>query len=381
MERRKAVYIVLIDGKDITPGLVAVVTSITVVDGDGEKADSATIDLDDSNGQIALPRVGAKIEVGLGWEGDIGAVICFEGKVDDLKSTGGRGQGRMLSISAKSADTRGKLKQNDDKHKDDATLGDVASEWGKDAGLADVKVHPDLAKIKRDYWSMDRESFLSWAARTASEIGATFKVMGERAIFVPRSSGQSASGKPLAKITAAWGENLISWNMSPVQSRDEYKTFEANFYDRKEAKWKTKTFDAKEVGSGIEASKTKRFSSADEDSAESDAQSEGKESDREKGGGSVEIDGNPAAQAEAECQLSGTRPGIDGTYRVEKVTHRYTRSSGFTTTLDLKQPKGEAGKDNRKSEPAGGASGSAKTLTSPNNSSVNGIGDAPSAIA
>ncbi|MEZ2407320.1 hypothetical protein AB6806_10930 [Bosea sp. RCC_152_1] len=37
MQKRKAVDQVLIDGKDITPGMVAVVTSITIVDGEGKK--------------------------------------------------------------------------------------------------------------------------------------------------------------------------------------------------------------------------------------------------------------------------------------------------------------------------------------------------------
>jgi len=377
MNRRKAAYSVFIDGQDLSAGFVAILTSITVIDGAGENADSATIDLDDAGGQISLPRVGAKIMIGLGWQ-TTGPVVVFEGTVDDIRSNGSRGGGRMLSISAKSADTRSKLKEDSEKHKDKAKLSEVASEWGKDAGLSEVKVHGDIAGIERDYWSMDRESFLSWAARTAREVGATFKVMGDKAVFTPRSSGQSASGKPLPTIRAAWGDNLISWNMSPVLSRDDFKKFEARWYDQKEAKWKTKTFEAKEVGEGIEATKMNRFAASDEDRADREAKSQGGESDREKGGGSVEIDGEPAATAEATCTVAGTRPGIDGTYRIEKVTHRYTRSSGYTTTLDLKQPKGDAGKDTRKSEKAGSATGSAKTITSPNNSAINRTGGAPS---
>ena len=362
MERRKAIYSVFIDGKDVTPGFVAVVTSITIKDGEGEKSDTASIDLDNANSQIAFPRIGAKIEIGLGWEGNP-AIICFEGKVDEVKSAGSRGGGRTLTISAKSADTRGKLKQREEKHKDKAKLGDVASEWGKEAGLTDVKVHPDLAKIERPYWSIEGESFVSWAARTAKEIGATFKVMGERAVMTPRSSGKTASGKDLPKIKAEWGKNLISWNMSPVLSRNAFKKFETRWYDPKEAKWKTETVEAREAGDGIEASTTKRFSSADKDTAKAEADSESKESDREKGGGSVSIDGDPTAQAEAECEVIGTDPGIDGTYRIESITHKITRSGGFTTDLELKQPKGEAGKDTRKSEKAGSAKGSAKSST------------------
>ncbi len=380
MERRKAIYSIYIEGSDVSSGFVSVVTSITVKDSAGQSADTANIDLDNSNSQISFPRVGVKMAIGLGWEGTA-PILLFEGLVDEVRSTGGRGQGRMMSISAKSADTRGKLKEPKEEHKDRSSLGDVASAWGKDAGLNEVKVHPDLAKIERPYWSMENESFLQWGARVAKEVGATFKVMGERAVMTPRSSGKSASGKGLPKIRAEWGRNLISWSISPILSRPAFKKFEARYYDPKEAKWRRETFEAKEVSEGIEASSTLRFVRADKETAKAESESYGNESDREKGGGSVTIDGDPTAQAEAECELIGTDPGVDGTYRIETATHNYTRSGGYTTDLDLKQPKGDAGKDNRKSEKAGSAVGSAKTLTSKNNSAVNTTDGGNSATA
>jgi len=201
----------------------------------------------------------------------------------------------------------------------------------------------------------------------------------KRAVMTPRSAGQSASGKPLPKITAEYGVNLISWSMSPTISRPAFKKFERRFYDPVEAKWKREEFEAREVGTGIEAVSSDRFAAADKDDAKRGAESSEKEADRDKGGGSVSIDGEPLAQAEAECELVGARPGIDGTYRIESVTHKYTRGGGYTTDLDLKQPKGEAGKDSRKSEPAakapsGGASGR-------NNSALNTTGSGGSAAA
>ncbi len=374
--QRAAKYSVSIDGEDVSSGFVAVLTSITVKDAAGKTSDTASIEVDDAGGSISLPRVGAQIEIGLGWDAP---VVLFEGVVDEVKSTGSHGGGRMLSISAKSADTRGKLKQQEEKHKDKGTLGEVAQSWGKDAGLTDVKIHADLAKIERPYWSMDGESFMGWASRIAAENGATFKIMGKRAVMTPRSAGQSASGKPLPKITAEYGVNLISWSMSPTISRPAFKKFERRFYDPAEAKWKREEFEAREVGTGIEAVSSDRFAAADKDDAKRGAESSEKEADRDKGGGSVSIDGEPLAQAEAECELVGARPGIDGTYRIESVTHKYTRGGGYTTDLDLKQPKGEAGKDSRKSEPATKApSGDASGR---NNSALNTTGSGGSAAA
>jgi phage protein D len=74
----------------------------------------------------------------------------------------------------------------------------------------------------------------------------------------------------------------------------------------------------------------------------------GKEaSDRNKGEGSVVIDGDSGATPEGLCIVVGARPGIDGAYRIDTVDHELSRDSGFTTTLSLKQPQGSAGTDTR----------------------------------
>jgi len=67
----------------------------------------------------------------------------------------------------------------------------------------------------------------------------------------------------------------------------------------------------------------------------------------------VQLDLTVVAVVEGWCSISGVRPGIDGTYLIETVKHSASRSGGATTSLDLKQPGGGAGKDSRKAgEPA-----------------------------
>lgn len=71
-------------------------------------------------------------------------------------------------------------------------------------------------------------------------------------------------------------------------------------------------------------------------------------SERGKGSGSITIDGNSDAQPEDSVNLSGARDGIDGTYTIDTVNQSFSRSSGLTTRLGLKEPKGNVGKDGRK---------------------------------
>jgi hypothetical protein len=59
------------------------------------------------------------------------------------------------------------------------------------------------------------------------------------------------------------------------------------------------------------------------------------------------IEGDPAAIPDGLCIITGTRPGVDGAYRIEAVTHTLTRAGGFVTTLELKQPQQGAGTDAR----------------------------------
>lgn len=338
----RASYYIAVGGTDVTGNFTADATDISVTDSSGETADTASISLADDNGHIRLPGIGDPIEIGLGWGAP---TFVFEGFVDDVSSSGSRGGGRTLTISAKSADTvKSKIKEPAEKHEDDTTFGAVAKKWGQAAGLGQVIVHGDLAGISRPYWSMNNESFAAWGERQARAMGATFKIVGSRGIFVPRSAGVSATGRPLVAIRAAFGDNLLSWNIKPALGRPQHTEFRSRWFDRRAAEWKDQRKGAS-YDTSADASLTFRFTEPDEGQSGTRSGSNEKESDRERGGGSVEIVGNPLAQAEAPCQIVGARPGVDGSYTIESVTHKLSRGGGYQSSLTLKRP--EAGADTR----------------------------------
>jgi hypothetical protein len=103
------------------------------------------------------------------------------------------------------------------------------------------------------------------------------------------------------------------------------------------------------------ASADVRHSKADGDEAKEAAKSTGKESNREKGAGTVIIDGTPNAKAEGRCVVQGVRPGVDGEYTIDKVSHNLERGKGYSTTLTLKRPEGA--KDSRGKGKSSGSSG------------------------
>lgn len=342
-----ATFYVSAAGVDIGSTLNPILISIAIRDGEGSKSDTLEIELDDGGRDIAFPPTNTPIEAGIGWE-EGGQVAQFSGKVDKVTSTIARGGGRTLTISAKSEDSKGKPKERQERHHDKGKFSAVAKKFGEGSGLK-VSVAPGI-DLERDYWAMKGEDFLAWGTRMAKELGATFKVRGNQAVFAERSAGQSLGGQALPAIVVRPGEggNLISGNISPDQDVDAWGKYQVRWYDPKKAKYRVEEAEARRKPGT--AKHQHRKTEADQETAKRRAKSNAAEADRARGGGTVQIVGNPEAQAEASCIVTGWRPGIDGTYRIASAEHRLTRSAGYITTLELKQPDGAAGDDDRKAE-------------------------------
>jgi hypothetical protein len=243
-------------------------------------------------------------------------------------------------------DTRGKAKQKQRRHFDKSKVGDAMKKAGETAGIT-VKVDQDLASIERDYIALDDESFVSFGQRMAREVGGTFKIVGTQAILAKRNGGKTTDGKDLPAVTVAWGVNLHDYDIKPLLGRPVQKKTRSRWYDRKAAKWKHEEADTgTEGGETVDVS---QWAEADETGAKHRSSADAAKRDRASGEGTVTIEGDITAQPEGTCLLVGCRPGVDGTYRIESVDHEYSRA-GWTTRLQLRQPKGSAGKDKRGSK-------------------------------
>jgi phage protein D len=272
--------------------------------------------------------------VALGWEGE-GVRVVFTGTVDEVGSSGSRGSGRTLSISAKGMDTTKKPKEGQQRHFDDSTVEDILKEAGQTAGVTDVEIDPSLSSIIRKYFEMRDESFIHMGERLAREIGGNFRIQGTKAIMSKRG------GRYTAAVIAAWGRNLHGWDISPSLGRTQYSQMRARWYDSGKAQWQEAEED---TALSVEARYDHRYAKPDEDEATQQTASDRATSERDAGEGSVTIEGDTSAIPDGLCIVTGARPGIDGPYRIESVTHSYSRGGGFVTQLSLKQPgSGSAG--------------------------------------
>ena len=319
---------VTVAGTNITTMLMPVLISLSVSDKVGTHSDTASLEIDDTDGRIVLPQIGAPVIVALGWEGD-GVRVVFTGTVDEVRSSGSRGSGRTLAISAKGMDTTGKPKEGQQRHFDDSTVEDILKESGKTAGVTVIEVDPSLGSITRKYFEMRDESFIHMGERLAREIGGNFRIQGTRAIMSKRGGSYTSA------VVAAWGRNLHGWDISPALGRAQYSQVRTRWYDPKTAQWQEAEED---TALSVEARHDHRYAKPDEDEATQQTASDRATSERDAGEGTLTIEGDTTAIPDGLCIVTGARPGIDGPYRIESVTHTFSRGGGFVTQLSLKQP-------------------------------------------
>lgn len=347
MEAWTTEWAVSVDGRDLTSRMNPYLQSIEVTDKDGTASDTCSLALDDSKGQVKLPRAGGAISVSLD------GVQVFRGTIDEINSTGGRSPGMLLTISAKGFDSRGPVKAPLDFHLDDATLQQFLDAAARRAGIDRVIVDPVYGDTRRDYWSADNESFVHLVERLAREYGGSFKIQNERAILMQRGAGVTPSGKPIPDLTVTRGPggNLLTWDISPFVGRHRGTKAKVKFYDRKTGRHETREAEIDTDGDGVpDATLGASFSAADADGADLVAKGKKSDSQRKSGEGSVTVILMPEVRVDGMLVVQGVRPGIDGAYRVSSVSHRLDRSSGGVTTIELKQPgKGTGAKgDTRK---------------------------------
>lgn len=329
---------VSIGGADRSEDMRPYLIDIEVADKEGTSSDTCSLTFDDSDGQLQLPPEGVAIAITLD------GFPAFNGTVDKVRSMGSRGGGRLLKVTGKGFDSRGKAKEGQSFHRDDATLKEFLEEAAENAGFS-LSIDPQLASIRRDYWAADSENFMALGERIAREVNGTFKLRGTKAVLVKRGGNQL----PTIAGTVGPGGNVISWDIAPFTGRGKFTRAEVRWFDRDEATFKSTEVEIESDDDAPDVANIVRMPVGDEEQAKLRAEGRKSEAEREAGDGTVELDITPDAQAESPFKLSGARPGVDGTYRITDVKHKANRSGGATTSISIKQPGAGVGKDTRKS--------------------------------
>lgn len=321
-------YRVTLDGKDLTSSIRPLLNSLSITEKRGDEADQLEITINDTAGRVALPRAGALLSVEIGWKqgSDVQPGLISKGsfKVDEIEHSG---PPDTIAIRASSADFTSNLRVRREKSWHGTTLGAIVGEVAKKNDLQ-PRCAASLASIVVPTVAQSRESDMALLRRLGREYDAVATIKAGKLLFAPIGSGETASGKPLKRLTIRRRDG--DRHTFRLEKRDESEGVTAEYHDRKAAKRKSVTMG--------KASGARRLSHvyASESSAHRAAKSAMSRAKRAPGNLDISLAiGRPDIFPEQKASAVGFKSEIDAmAWLVESVTHTIN-DRGFQTAIKL----------------------------------------------
>lgn len=344
-------YLIKINGADISPKLRTRLIALKLTDNRGFEADTIDIQLDDSDGQLALPAKGASMQVHIGW---LNGSLIDKGTytIDELEHSG---PPDSLTIRGKSADMRGTLQQTREQSYHQQTVDAIVSTIAARHDLK-PKVSDSLKTETIDHIDQANESDANFLTRLAEQFDAIATVKNGNLLFIRAGQSTTASGSALASlaITRSSGDS----HRFGVADRDAYTGVVAYWQNNKGAKrqrvkakkpWQ-KTAPAAEAESDIEVTvgekeimvgssdnvKTLRHIYASKQNAERAARAEWDKLQRGVATFSITLAiGRPELFPEQPVTVSGFKPQIDNSHWILTRVEHSISDSGYQTSVEL----------------------------------------------
>ncbi|MDS0009967.1 phage late control D family protein [Enterobacter hormaechei] len=217
------------DNEDITQDFSDRLISLTMTDNRGFEADQLDIELDDTDGQIAMPPRGATLTLWLGWQG---SALIKKGTftVDEIEH---RGAPDTLTIRGRSADFRGSLNSRREQSWHDTTLGQIVETIAARNKLT-ASVADTLKAIAVPHIDQLQESDAVFLSRLADRNGAAVSVKAGKLLFLKAGSGKTASGKPIPQMTLERGDG--DRHQFAIADREAYTGVTAKWLHTKDPK-------------------------------------------------------------------------------------------------------------------------------------------------
>jgi len=326
-------YQLTVDGKNIK--IDSLLESLVLTDNRGFEADTIEIQLDDSAGQLDIPRKGAKMQVKLGYIHNDKSELVDKGTytIDEVEHSGAPD---ILTIRGKSADMRGSLLETREQSFHQVTLGSIVQTIAQRNGLTE-KISPMLSTELIDHIDQANESDAQFLTRLAEQFDSIATVKNENLVFINAGQGISASGIPLPKvhITRQSGDQ----HRFSIADRQAYAGVTAYWQDEKAAMRKSVTVEKSGNGSALsggEGIKTLRHIYASKATATRAAKAMWERIQRGMATFSITLaQGNPELFPETPITVSGFKPQIDSSnWILKQVTHTLN-DSGYTSSLEL----------------------------------------------
>ncbi len=314
-----AAFKIEVQGDDITTIIKQRLESIIVTDVSNSDSDSVAITLADHNRDIALPELGAEMQVSIGYEGDLRWVGIFI--IDEIATSDKAG---TLSIYGKAADVFSSLKEKRTENHGDISLGDLLA---KIAGRNNYEaaIDSELAGIQKNHLQQQLQSDQRLLTELAKEHEAVFKASGKRLVFIKKDASKNSEGESLPTMNIdAKAEGV--WVDASITSETIYSRVKAHFKTPDDSlKKNVKVGD----GDGITDTLPTIYNSEEE--ARTAATSRLAQLKRQGGKVTITMPGNMDASAERKLKLINHR--LAGERIINRVVHTIRKGQVFTTTI------------------------------------------------
>lgn len=348
-----------IDGRRFGTQAMSRIISISLTDKRGFEADELTIELDDHDGTIAIPKTGSKITLKLGYQ-ETGLVEKGEYLVSEFTASGSPDR---LSITARAADLAEALAEQVEKSWHKQTLYQIIETIAKKHKYEYV-ISKAYQNTKIEHIDQTNESDASFMSRLAEQYDAIATVKNGKLLFIPAGESQTASGQPIlpTTITRASGDS----HSFTYSSSNSYQAVRAYYTDKKTGQKKEvivnkdnaypnkkttqqtktvkgKTFKAKKkendnqkVNTEGQKIKTLRHLYATESGAWSGARGAFKKIQRGVAEFSITLAvGRPDLYPETPAVVKGFKPEIDAeAWLITEVSHKID-SGGYTASIQF----------------------------------------------
>lgn len=348
-----------IDGRRFGTQAMSRIISISLTDKRGFEADELTIELDDSDGTLAIPKTGSKITLKLGYQ-ETGLVEKGEYLVSEFTASGSPD---VLSITARAADLAEALAEQVEKSWHKQTLYQIIETIAKKHKYEYI-ISKDYQNTKIEHIDQTNESDASFMSRLAEQYDAIATVKNGKLLFIPAGESQTAGGQPIlpTTITRASGDS----HSFTYSSSNSYQAVRAYYTDKKTGQKKEvivnkdnaypnkkttqqtktvkgKTFKAKKkendnqkVNTDGQKIKTLRHLYATESGAWSGARGAFKKIQRGVAEFSITLAvGRPDLYPETPAVVKGFKPEIDAeAWLITEVSHKID-SGGYTASIQF----------------------------------------------
>ena len=215
-----------IDGRRFGTQAMSRIISISLTDKRGFEADELTIELDDHDGTLAIPKTGSKITLKLGYQ-ETGLVEKGEYLVSEFTASGSPD---ILSITARAADLAEALAEQVEKSWHKQTLYQIIETIAKKHKY-EYKISKDYQNTKIEHIDQTNESDASFMSRLAEQYDAIATIKNGKLLFIPAGESQTASGQPIlpTTITRASGDS----HSFTYSSSNSYQAVRAYYTDKK----------------------------------------------------------------------------------------------------------------------------------------------------